>query len=71
MAPGKRPRVTLSPTLVTRPDNTVIALSTPGGDNQDQALIQVLFYDIMFGANAEQRRGAAAVSERAPGFEFR
>jgi gamma-glutamyltranspeptidase/glutathione hydrolase len=31
----------------------VIALSTPGGDNQEQALIQVLFNAIEFGLNAE------------------
>ena len=53
LAPGKRPRVTLSPTLVTAPDKTVIALSTPGGDNQDQSLLQVLFNSIFFGMNAE------------------
>jgi gamma-glutamyltranspeptidase/glutathione hydrolase len=53
LAGGKRPRVTLSPTLATRGDNTVIALSTPGGDNQEQALIQVLFDNIEFGLNAE------------------
>ncbi len=32
---------------------TVMALSTPGGDNQDQALLQVLFNAIEFGMNAE------------------
>ncbi len=53
LAPGKRPRVTLSPTLVTAPDKTVIALSTPGGDNQDQSLMQVLFNSIFFGMNAQ------------------
>jgi len=53
LAPGKRPRVTLSPTLVTNPDKTVIALSTPGGDNQDQSLLQVLFNAIFFGMNAQ------------------
>ena len=53
LAPGKRPRVTLSPTLVTNPDHTVIALSTPGGDNQDQSLLQVLFDAVFFGMNAE------------------
>jgi gamma-glutamyltranspeptidase/glutathione hydrolase len=52
LAGGKRPRVTLSPTLVTR-DKTVIALSTPGGDNQEQSLIQVLLNNIEFGMNAE------------------
>ena len=53
LAPGKRPRVTLSPTLVTNPNHTVIALSTPGGDNQDQSLLQVLFDAVFFGMNAE------------------
>jgi gamma-glutamyltranspeptidase / glutathione hydrolase len=53
LAPGKRPRVTLSPTLVTRPDGTLLALSTPGGDNQEQSLIQVLFNSIMWDMNAQ------------------
>lgn len=53
LAGGKRPRVTLSPTLVVGPDKTVIALSTPGGDNQDQSLLQVLLDNIDFGMNAE------------------
>jgi gamma-glutamyltranspeptidase/glutathione hydrolase len=53
LGPGKRPRVTLSPTIVTAPDHTVIALSTPGGDNQDQSLMQVLFHSIFFGMNAQ------------------
>src|SRR5580658_1733719 len=38
---GKRPRVTLSPTLVTRGGRLELIMSTPGGDNQDQALLQV------------------------------
>src|SRR5581483_11475189 len=54
LAGGKRPRVTLSPTLAVRPDKTVIALSTPGGDNQEQSLMQVLFNALEFGMNAEQ-----------------
>ncbi len=53
LAPGKRPRVTLSPTIAVGPNNTLIALSTPGGDNQDQALLQVLFYAILWNYNAE------------------
>ena len=54
LAGGKRPRVTLSPTLVTqaRQDRS-LALSTPGGDNQDQSLLQVLFDVIDFGMNPE------------------
>jgi gamma-glutamyltranspeptidase/glutathione hydrolase len=54
LAPGKRPRVTLSPTLVVGPNNTLLTFSTPGGDNQDQALLQILFYAAEFGLNAEE-----------------
>ena len=54
LAPGKRPRVTLSPTLVVGPGNTLLTFSTPGGDNQDQALLQILFDAAEFGMNAEQ-----------------
>jgi gamma-glutamyltranspeptidase/glutathione hydrolase len=64
LAGGKRPRVTLSPTLVTRPDGTLAALSTPGGDNQDQSLLQVLLDAFEFGMNAQ-----AAVE--APRFQTR
>ncbi len=53
LAGGKRPRVTLSPTLVVRPDKTIVALSTPGGDNQEQSLIQVMLNAVEFGMNAE------------------
>src|SRR5262249_32493320 len=54
LAPGKRPRVTLSPTLAVGPNKQVVTLSTPGGDNQDQALLQVLLYVTEFGMNAER-----------------
>jgi gamma-glutamyltranspeptidase/glutathione hydrolase len=54
LAGGKRPRVTLSPTLVTQGGKALIALSTPGGDNQEQSLIQVLFDVIEFGMNAQE-----------------
>ncbi len=49
LAPGKRPRVTLSPTLVTKDGAFFVEMSTPGGDNQDQALLQVLLNIIEFG----------------------
>jgi gamma-glutamyltranspeptidase/glutathione hydrolase len=64
LAGGKRPRVTLSPTLVTENGKAFIALSTPGGDNQEQSLVQVLFDVIEFGMNAQ-----AAVE--APRFQTR
>jgi gamma-glutamyltranspeptidase/glutathione hydrolase len=36
LGPGRRPRTTLSPTLVLRDGEPVIAAGTPGGDCQDQ-----------------------------------
>jgi len=53
LAGGKRPRITLSPTLVTWNGQPFLALSTPGGDNQDQALLQLVLNVIEFGMNAE------------------
>jgi gamma-glutamyltranspeptidase / glutathione hydrolase len=54
LEPGKRPRVTLSPTLVMKDGKPFLILSTPGGDNQDQSLIQVLLNIIEFGMNAQE-----------------
>ncbi|MEQ1883842.1 MAG: gamma-glutamyltransferase [Bryobacteraceae bacterium] len=54
LAPGKRPRVTLTPTLVTTGDGTPYAvLSTPGGDTQEQGLLQVLMNVVQFRFNAQ------------------
>ena len=36
LAPGKRPRTTLSPSLARLPDGRLLAFGTPGGDQQDQ-----------------------------------
>jgi gamma-glutamyltranspeptidase/glutathione hydrolase len=54
LAPGKRPRVTLSPTIVLRDGKPFMAMSTPGGDNQDQALLQVLLNIIEFGMSPQE-----------------
>jgi gamma-glutamyltranspeptidase/glutathione hydrolase len=54
VAPGKRPRITLTPTLVTKGGEPFMVLSTPGGDNQDQALLQVLLNIIEFGMNPQE-----------------
>ncbi|MFZ4629482.1 MAG: gamma-glutamyltransferase family protein [Blastocatellia bacterium] len=54
LRPGKRPRITLSPTIVLQGGEPFAALSTPGGDNQDQALLQVLFNLIEFGMNPQE-----------------
>jgi gamma-glutamyltranspeptidase / glutathione hydrolase len=54
LGPGKRPRVTLSPTLVTSAEGKPVeVLSTPGGDTQEQGLLQVMFNSLIFHMNAE------------------
>jgi gamma-glutamyltranspeptidase / glutathione hydrolase len=42
LVPGKRPRTTLTPTLVLRESRPEIVLGTPGGDAQDQIQAQLL-----------------------------
>src|SRR5690349_19708481 len=54
VAPGKRPRITLTPTLVLKNGEPFMVLSTPGGDNQDQALLQVLLNIIEFDMNPQE-----------------
>ncbi len=54
LEPGKRPRVTLSPTIVLKDGKPFLAMSTPGGDNQDQALLQVLLNIIEFGMSPQE-----------------
>jgi len=54
IAPGKRPRITLTPTLVLKHGEPFMVLSTPGGDNQDQALLQVFLNIVEFGMNPQE-----------------
>jgi gamma-glutamyltranspeptidase/glutathione hydrolase len=54
VAPGKRPRITLTPTLVLKDGEPFAVLSTPGGDNQDQALLQVFLNVVEFGMNPQE-----------------
>src|SRR5581483_10009977 len=47
--PGKRPRITLTPTLVLKGGKPVLAVSVAGGDGQDQTTLQLLIDAIEFG----------------------
>ncbi len=47
--PGKRPRITLTPTLVMKDNKPVFAVSVAGGDGQDQTILQMLIDCIDFG----------------------
>lgn len=53
IAPGKRPRTTLSPTLVTSANEPVLAFGTPGGDQQDQWTLQFFLNFVKFGMNLQ------------------
>ncbi len=54
LAGGKRPRTTLSPSIVTRDGKPFLAIGTPGGDTQDQQIAQVLLNIILGGQNIQQ-----------------
>ncbi|WP_295852171.1 gamma-glutamyltransferase [uncultured Microbacterium sp.] len=53
LTPGRRPRTTLTPTLVSRGDE-VIAIGSPGGDQQDQWQLTVLLRMLVGGYSAQQ-----------------
>lgn len=52
--PGKRPRITLTPTIVLEHDLPAMAVSVAGGDHQDQVTLQMLVNLIDFQMTAEQ-----------------
>jgi gamma-glutamyltranspeptidase/glutathione hydrolase len=49
IAPGKRPRTTLSPSLARLADGRHVAFGTPGGDQQDQWTVQFFLELAEFG----------------------
>jgi gamma-glutamyltranspeptidase/glutathione hydrolase len=54
IAPGKRPRTTLTPSLALRDREPYLAFGTPGGDQQDQWSLQVFLNHLTFGMNLQQ-----------------
>ncbi len=54
LRPGRRPRTTLSPTLLLRDGVGVSALGTPGGDQQDQWQLAYLLRVLVGGWTAQQ-----------------
>lgn len=60
LAPGKRPRTTLTPTLVLRGGTAVSALGSPGGDQQDQWQLLYLLRTIVGGYSPQQAIDAPA-----------
>lgn len=54
LRPGKRPRTTLTPTMVMRDGWAVAALGTPGGDQQDQWQLSYLLRTLIGGYTPQQ-----------------
>lgn len=60
LAPGKRPRTTLSPTLALRDGTPYLAWGTPGGDQQDQWTTQFFLRHVHAGMNLQESIDAPA-----------
>ncbi len=60
LAPGKRPRTTLSPTLALRDGEPYLAWGTPGGDQQDQWTTQFFLRHVHAGMNLQEAIDAPA-----------
>jgi len=54
LAPGKLPRVTLTPTLALKDGAPLLAFSVQGGDTQDQNLLQFFLNVVEFGMTIQQ-----------------
>jgi gamma-glutamyltranspeptidase / glutathione hydrolase len=54
LAPGRRPRTTLSPGMVLRDGEPYMAFGTPGGDQQDQWTVGFFLNHAVFGMNLQE-----------------
>ncbi len=54
IAPHKRPRLTLTPSLALRDGQPWLVFSTPGGDSQDQTLLQIFLDVVEFGMDPQE-----------------
>ncbi|HSL22508.1 MAG TPA: gamma-glutamyltransferase family protein [Vicinamibacterales bacterium] len=53
LAGGKRPRTTLTPTVILKDGAPFLAIGTPGGDSQDQQILNVLLNLVDFGMDVQ------------------
>ncbi|MEN3376594.1 MAG: gamma-glutamyltranspeptidase / glutathione hydrolase [Hyphomicrobiales bacterium] len=60
LAPGKRPRSTLTPTLALRDGAPYLAWGSPGGDQQDQWITQFFLRHVHAGMNLQESIDAPA-----------
>ena len=62
VAPGKRPRVTLTPSLALKEGKPFLAFAVQGGDTQEQNLLQFFLNIVEFGMNTQQAAEAANIN---------
>ena len=53
LMPGKRPRITPNPSMVTKDGELFMSFGTPGGDSQTQAIVQVFLNVTVFGMDIQ------------------
>jgi gamma-glutamyltranspeptidase/glutathione hydrolase len=61
LGPRRRPRTTLSPTLVQKDGEAVLAFGSPGADNQEQWLVQFFLHHLQHKLNLQAAIDAPAL----------
>jgi gamma-glutamyltranspeptidase/glutathione hydrolase len=64
VAPGKRPRLTPAPAMALRNGRLLMPFGTPGGDVQQQAMLQVLLNITVFGMRPQEAVEAPRIATR-------
>ena len=64
VAPGKRPRLTPAPAMALQDGKVLMPFGTPGGDVQQQAMLQVLLNVTVFGMPLQEAIEAPRVASR-------
>ena len=62
IAPGKRPRVTLTPSMALKNGRPFLCFGVQGGDTQDQNLLQFFLNVVEFGMTVQQATEAANIN---------
>jgi gamma-glutamyltranspeptidase/glutathione hydrolase len=62
VAPGQRPRSTLTPTLALKDGKPFLSFAVQGGDSQDQNLLQFFLNVVEFGMNVQEACEAANIN---------
>ncbi|SHG62900.1 gamma-glutamyltranspeptidase / glutathione hydrolase [Chryseolinea serpens] len=62
VAPGKQPRVTLTPTMALKDGKPYLSFAVQGGDSQDQNLLQFFLNVVEFGMNVQEAAEAPNIN---------